>query len=148
MTSTYVLPMKSDNFVRTSPKRSASVASITSGSEQREKSKRYEVCSWKECFNEPWYRAPFRLFNTVVPGATDYLREGAKEKYNNLKNENRLKLTENFAKSEVFVSCLESKNFQHLSTVVEAAAPPLKQVDFEDISREEKDYLWINIFWQ
>jgi hypothetical protein len=63
-----------------------------------------------------------------------------------LVKDNRLSLSNNFVKSEEFVSCFA--NCQHLSTVVKLANPQLTDVNFEDISLEEQDYIWMNIFWQ
>ena len=102
--------------------------------------------SWKDCFSEPWENAPYLFFNATMPIPKGHLGKDGSERLAQLTNDNRLTLTEKFAESEVFVSCLE--NCKNLSAVVKLAYPQLKEVDFEDISLEEQDYIWMNIFWQ
>jgi len=84
--------------------------------------------------------------NTLPADSMKLVPANVVRAFNGWKAERKLALDNEFQKSKEF-----DKVFQddlRLSTLIKKAYPDLEKVDFKDISPEEQDYIWSNIFWQ
>ena len=105
-----------------------------------------EVTDWKENFRQPWPTAPFHMFNSTLPESTRYLSQDATKKFNGWKEEHKLSLDNESLDSSEFRKC--ARTCESISAIVKDANPSLKELDFGDLSEQEKDYIWRNILWQ
>ncbi|KAF9344974.1 hypothetical protein BGX34_005165 [Mortierella sp. NVP85] len=131
----------SPNCVRIQKKRAASVHSL-----ERRESDRLVVDDWRTCAKEPWYFAPFRLFNSMLPESMKYF---SKKAVANFKSWSINHILESKMKPETMDAIVQSaESCHHLSTLVKSANPSLKNADFKGFSVADQDYIWMNIAWQ
>ena len=103
------------------------------------------VTDWKENFRHPWPAAPFDMFNSTLSESTKYLSQDAVKKFNDWKDERKLKLDIKALASDAFRKC--ANKCKSISAIVKAANPSLNDLDFEDLSDQEQEYIWRNILW-